>query len=90
MFLLLILAALGILIYGIVRAVRRWGIGVLWFVAAAVTFFDVAGLVAERFWGPRWSWNFSHHTWSSLPGSIIFGVFYLALGFWFRRQYRST
>ena len=87
MFLLLILAVFAFLIYGIYRAIRRAGFGVLWFVASAVTFLDVAGLVAERLWGPAWSWNFSHHTWSSLPASIASAIFYLAMGFWCCRQF---
>jgi hypothetical protein len=68
--LVLILTALVVLIYGIYRGAGRWGLAVLWYVAAAASALDASGVVAERLWGPRYSWNFAHHgTRSQRPSS---------------------
>ena len=80
--LVMILTAIAGIIYGIYRATRRWGGAVLWLVAAAVTFFDGAGIMADHLWGPRYSWNFSHHTWSSLPGTCVWFLFYISMAWW--------
>jgi hypothetical protein len=68
---LLILAVLGLVAYGIYRATRRWGAAVLWCVAAAISALNASGVIAERLWGPRYSWNFAHHGLDSLPGTLI-------------------
>jgi hypothetical protein len=86
----LILTAIGFLIYGLYRAVRRWGVCAIWYFAAAVTFFDASGVVATRLWGPYYSWNLSHHTWNSLPGSLAQLVFALGVGFWSHRWHRAN
>ena len=80
--LVLILTAFVGIIYGLYHATRRWGVAVLWLVAAAVTFLDAAGLVADHLWGPRYSWNFSRHAWSSLPGTCIWFVFFMSMALW--------
>jgi hypothetical protein len=86
--LVLILAAPVLLIYGIYRATRRWGLAVLWYAAAAVFALIASGVIAERLWGPRYSWNFAHHRWAELPATLIFLFFYLGMALWFRNRHR--
>jgi hypothetical protein len=83
----LILTAIGFLIYGIYRAARRWGAWVLWLLAAAVCFLDGAGVIAERLWGPAYSWNLSHHTWNSLPSTAIQFLLYLVIAVCYRKTF---
>jgi len=80
----LFLAALGLLIFGIYRATRRWGVAVLWDVAAGASALDASGVVAERLWGPRYSWNLAHHGWDSLPASLMTLCFSVVMAHWFR------
>ena len=75
-------------LYALYRASKRWGVAVLYFFAAAVGFLGAAGIVAERLWGPDWSWNASHHhdlmfAFSALVESIVFLV--LGLAYRYRR-----
>jgi hypothetical protein len=77
--LFVILAALALLIYGVYRATRRWGWGALWLLAAGVSALNASGVVSERLWGPRYSWNFAHHGWDSLPSTLMSFCFYLAM-----------
>jgi hypothetical protein len=58
---LLIILAVAASFYALYRATKTWGVAVLYFFAAFVGFLGAAGIVAERLWGPRWSWNASHH-----------------------------
>ena len=85
--LVLILAALALLIYGIYRATRRWGTAVLWYDAAAACALDASGVVAARLWGPRYSWNLGHHGWDSLPATLISFCFSVGMAFWFRNRH---
>ena len=84
--LVLILAALVLLIYGIYRATRLWGLAVLWYAAAVVSALNASGVVAERLWGPRYSWNFAHHGWDTLPSTLISLFFYVGMALWFRNN----
>jgi len=81
--LVLILAAVVLLPYGIYRATRRWGLAVLWYVAAAASALDATGVVAERLWSPRYSWNFAHHGWNALPTTLISLFFSAGMALWF-------
>jgi len=76
-----------LLIYGIYRATRRWGLAVLWYVAAAASALDASGVVAERLWGPSYSWNLAHHGWDSLPRALISFCFSVGMAFWFRNRH---
>jgi hypothetical protein len=82
--LLIILGFIGSLVYALYRATRKWGIAVLYFAAAAVALLDAGGILAERLWGPQWSWNFSHRDAGSTTRAVTQGIFNLFLGFWFR------
>jgi hypothetical protein len=62
------------------RAVRKWGISVLWFLAAAVSFLGCSGVVAENLWGPQWAWNFAHHGPRYATGAFFQGICSLVLG----------
>jgi hypothetical protein len=85
--LVLILAALVLLIYGIYRATRRWGLAVLWYVGAAASALNASGVVAERLGGPRYSWNFAHHGWDTLPATLISLFFSVGMALWFRNRH---
>ena len=69
---LIILGVIVSIPYGVYRAVEKWGISVLWFLAAAVSFLGFTGVVAENLWGPQWAWNLGHHwepnRWHTQPG----------------------
>jgi hypothetical protein len=80
---LLIILAVVTSLYALYRAAKRWGVAVLYFFAASVGFLGAAGIVAERLWGPDWSWNASHHhdlmfAFAALVESIVFLVLGLA------------
>jgi hypothetical protein len=85
--LVLMLAALALLIYGIYRATRRWGLAVLWYVAAAASALDASGVVAERLWGPRYSWNFAHHGWDGLPATLLSFYFSVGMALWLSKRH---
>jgi len=82
---LLILVTLAALPYALYRAARRWGSD-LWFFAAGVSFLGAAGVLAEHWWGPRWSWNFAHHDRGYAEAALIQGIVFVALGIWGRRS----
>jgi hypothetical protein len=90
MVLLLILGAIVSLVYGVYRAARRWGIWVLWHVAAAVSFLGASGVVAERLWGPKWSWNFAHHGKEYAVSALVQGLGCVALGIYSRARQRNA
>ena len=84
---LLMLAALALAVYAIYRATRGWGAAVLWSLAAAISAINAIGVIAERLWGPRYSWNFAHHGLDSLPGTLISLCFFVGMAFWFRHRH---
>ena len=77
------------LAYGMSRAARKWGAAVLWFFAAGVSFLGGSGVLAERLWGPRWSWNLAHHGSAYAEGALFQGILYLCLGLYFRSAFRQ-
>ena len=83
----LIFAAPVLLICGIYRATRRWGVAAIWCVAAAASALDASGVVAEHFWGRRYSWNLAHHGWESLPATLISFCFSFGMLLWFRNRH---
>lgn len=83
--LLAVLIAIPVVLY---RLVKKHGVSVLWFVAAAVSFLDASGVLAEKLWGPQWAWNFSHHHLQQATASATFGIFYLALALYSRTESR--
>lgn len=85
--LLLILAALVMLVYGIYRATCRWGSPVLYYLAAGICALQASGVVAEHLWGPRYSWNFAHHTWDSLPATLFSFCFYIGMAVLLRNRH---
>jgi hypothetical protein len=87
---LLILAVPVLLLYGVYRAARRWGLAAGLYFGAAVYAMNAGGVIAGRFWGPRYSWNFAHYGWDSLPPTIIQFCFCIGLALWFRNQARRV
>lgn len=89
---LLLLATLAFLIYAVYRAVAKWGVSVLWFLAAGVCLLAITGVLLERLFGPQWSWNFSGAA-ARAPGFLARNleqcVLYLSLGVVFRRARRD-
>jgi len=77
---LLILTALASIVYAVYRGVKKWGICVLAFLAAAAGFLGASGVLAEKLWGPQWSWNFAHHGPGYVLTALTQGVFWLMLG----------
>lgn len=59
----------------------------LCYVAAAVSALDASGVVGERLWGPRYSWNFAHHGWDALPATLISLFFSFGMALWFRNRH---
>jgi hypothetical protein len=66
--------------YGVYRAVKKWGISVLWFLATAVSFLGFTGVVAEKLWGPQWALNFAHHGPGYAAGALFQGICFLISG----------
>ncbi len=58
---LVILSIIVLVVYAVYRATWKWGVSVLWFLGAGVSFLGAAGVLAEHLWGPQWSWNFAGH-----------------------------
>jgi hypothetical protein len=87
---LLILAVVVVLLFGLWVAVRKWGAAAPCFLAAAVSLAGLAGVLAERAWGLRWSWNFAHHGTPYAEGALVQGIFWLALGLRFRAHRRTA
>jgi hypothetical protein len=81
---LIILGVIVSIPYGVYRAVKRWGIAVLCFLAAAVSFLGSSGVVAEYLWGPRWAWNFAHHGTGYATGALFQGICFLVAGLNFK------
>ena len=72
------------LAYALYRAVRKWGVRVVMVVAGGVNLLGASGVLAERLFGPRWSWNFAHHGWVYAYCAFAQGVFLLGLGLGYR------
>jgi hypothetical protein len=87
---LLLLSVIAALVYGFWRVVRKWGTPGAFFVAAIVSFVTASGVLAERLWGPQWSWNFGHHERGYGSGALIQGAIWLAMGLRFRAQRRNA
>jgi hypothetical protein len=77
---LIIVAILASIPYFIYRAVRRWGVAVLFLLAATVSFVGGAGVVAEALWGPQWSWNLARHGGTYPAAAFTQGTLFLILG----------
>ena len=77
MILLLAVSASILVIYA---ATQKWGAFVLWFLAAAVSFAGTSGVLAERLWGTRSSWNFAHHDPAYAIGEFVMGACFLVFG----------
>lgn len=87
---LVILGVMAAIPYGVYRAIRKWDISVLWFMAAAVSFLGFTGVLAEQFWGPQWAWNLAHHGSRYAVGALFQGICFLILGMNQRRKRCQT
>ena len=87
---LLIVAALASAPYGIYRAARKWGVAFLYFLGAGVSFLGSTGVLAEKLWGPQWSWNFAHHGAGYGIQAAIEAAVCLFLGLRSRRERRAA
>ena len=86
---MMLLAIVAGVVYALYRATRKWGAR-FWFVlAAAVSLLDATGVLAERLWGPQWSWNFSHHNNAPAWGAMFGAIFYLSLALPWRQGTKS-
>jgi hypothetical protein len=77
---LIILGVIVAIPYGVYRAVKKWGISVLCFLAADVSFLGFTGVIAEKLWGPQWAWNFAHHGPGYAVGALFQGTCFLIYG----------
>lgn len=84
MTLLLMLGVASSLDYAMYRGARKWGAAFFLFLAAAVGFMGASGVVAERLWGPEWSWNFAHHGPGYALAALIQGIWALFTGLYFK------
>jgi len=76
--LLIGIALLIALIWGLHRAIRKWGWSVFCFFVAAVDFIFAAGTISAHLWGPRYGWRLGNGD----PGSAVMqGIVFLILGF---------
>ena len=81
---LAIIGAIVAAAYGMYRATRKWGIAAFMFLGSGLSFLGSSGVLAEHFFGPRWSWNFAHHGWVYAYCAFAEGIFFLALGLGYR------
>jgi hypothetical protein len=90
--LLIVLAFVAFVVYGVYRATKRWGTTVLYFLTAGISFLDASGVLADHVLGARWSWNFAHHNSATACGSLAIGMCFLCAGVLFRgaRQQNPT
>jgi hypothetical protein len=86
----LLLAAVVALAYGSWWLRRRFGVAGWWFVAAAWSFFVAAGVAAERWLGPAWSWNFAHHGTDYAIGEVCLGMACALIGVLIRSRRRAV
>ena len=77
---LLIVAALLATPYAIYRACRKWGVAFGWFFAAGVACLGWTGVVAEKLFGPYWSWNFAHHSMGWAIVTFVEGILFFCFG----------
>ena len=87
---LIILGLVVSLVYAAFPATRKWGVSVLCFISAGVSFLAASGVLAEHLWGPRWSWNFAHHGPGYAEGALVQGVCWLLFGLYCRSSRQRT
>jgi hypothetical protein len=59
----------------------------VWCVFAAISAINASGIISERLWGPRYSWNFARHSWGSLLGTLTFFCLAIAMAFLLRKRH---